>query len=88
MTHDEFREAMTKALVAEGGTFIATEPDDLMAEIEAAKWQHEHAKKNGLFTQSPPNKLTFEILGHIFNLNWREREIMYKEIQLASRNVE
>ena len=28
MTHDEFREAVTKALVAEGGTLIATEPDD------------------------------------------------------------
>jgi len=34
MTHDEFREAMTKALVAEGGTLIATEPDDPWNRVE------------------------------------------------------
>ena len=27
MTHDEFREAMTKALLAKGGTFVSTEAD-------------------------------------------------------------
>lgn len=40
MTHDEFREAMTKALVAKGGTFIATEPDDQWnrTEVEFPHW--------------------------------------------------
>ena len=40
MTHDEFREAMTKALVAKGGTFIATEPDDPWnrTEVEFPHW--------------------------------------------------
>jgi hypothetical protein len=40
MTHEEFREAMTKALVAEGGTFIASEPDDPWnrTEVEFPHW--------------------------------------------------
>jgi len=40
MTHDEFREAMTKALVAEGGTFIAAEADDPWnrTEVEFSHW--------------------------------------------------
>jgi len=40
MTHEEFREAMTKALVAEGGTSIATEPDDPWnrTEVEFPHW--------------------------------------------------
>lgn len=40
MTHEEFREAMTKALVAEGGTFIATEADDPWnrTEVEFPHW--------------------------------------------------